>query len=109
MIVVTVAIAAGAGLALLLQPSVSPEQARYVAVAALAAVDATLGGVRAHLERTFSDQVFAVAFVSNALVAAGLVWLGDQLGIDLVTAVAVVLGFRVFQNVAGIRRRVLGG
>lgn len=109
MIAVAVAIAAGAGLALLLQPSVSPEQARYVAVAVLAAVDATLGGVRAHLERTFSDRVFGVAFVSNAVVAAGLVWLGDQLGIDLVTAVAVVLGFRVFQNVAGIRRRVLGG
>ena len=106
---VVISIFVGGVLALLLRPAVSPEQARYVAVGVLAALDASMGGIRAHLEHTFSDRVFVTAFVSNALGAAGFVWLGDELGVDLVTAVAVVFGVRVFQNLASIRRRVLGG
>ena len=44
-----------------------------------------------------------------ALVAAFLVWVGDQLGVDLSTAVVVVFGVRIFQNLAALRRRVFGG
>ena len=105
---ILLAVAAGVVAAVLLDPSLSVQQGRYIAVAALAALDASLGGLRAHLELTFSDRVFVVALISNAAVAAGLVWLGDELGVDLVTAVAVVLGFRIFQNVNAIRRRTLG-
>jgi small basic protein len=61
------------------------------------------------LERTFNDRVFVLAFLSNAALAAGLVWIGDQLGVDLTTAVAVVFGVRIFQNLAALRRRVFGG
>ena len=99
----------GALVALLLRPTVPADLTRYVAIAVVAAVDASLGGLRAHLERTFNDRLFVVAFLLNAAVAAGLVWLGDQLSVDLTTAVAVVLGIRIFQNVAAIRRRLLGG
>ncbi|MDP9387501.1 MAG: small basic family protein [Actinomycetota bacterium] len=102
-------LAVGAVLALLLQPTVPQDLARYVAMAVVTAVDATLGGVRSSLERTFSDRIFVASFVSNAAVAVLLVWLGDQLGVDLTTAVVVVLGIRIFQNVAAIRRRLLGG
>lgn len=108
MLIVVSALVGGV-LALLLEPTISAEQARYLAVAVIAAVDAALGGVRAHLEKTFSDRVFVVAFVANASAAAAFVWFGDQLGVDLVTAVAVVFGVRIFQNLAAIRRRVFGG
>jgi small basic protein len=50
-----------------------------------------------------------IAFLANAAVAIGLVWVGDQLGADLSTAIVVVFGVRIFQNVAAIRRRVFGG
>ena len=50
-----------------------------------------------------------VAFAANAFVAIAIVWIGDQLGVDLVTAVVVVFGVRIFQNVAALRRRVFGG
>lgn len=99
----------GALLAVLLQPSVPQELTRYVAMAVVAAVDAALGGARSWFERTFNDRVFVLAFASNALVAIFLVWIGDQLGVDLSTAVAVVLGVRIFQNLAAIRRRIFGG
>jgi small basic protein len=99
----------GAFVALLLRPTVPADLTRYVAIAVVAAVDASLGGLRAYLERTFNDRIFVVSFLMNALAGAGLVWLGDQLSVDLTTAVAVVFGIRIFQNVAAIRRRLFGG
>src|SRR5579884_3715771 len=99
----------GVLVALLVQPSVPQDLSRYVAMAVVAAIDAGFGGVRAALERTFNDRIFVAAFVLNGLLAAGLVWLGDQLGVDFATAVVVVFGVRIFQNLAAIRRRVLGG
>lgn len=104
-----IGLAVGALAALLLQPTVPQDLSRYVAMAVVAALDATLGGVRSSLERTFNDRIFVISFLSNAVVAVALVWLGDQLTVDLVTAVVVVLGIRIFQNVAAIRRRLMGG
>lgn len=99
----------GALIALLLRPTVPAEMTRYVAMGVIAAADASFGGMRAYVEATFNDRVFVLAFVSNAAVAAGLVWLGDQLAVDLTTAVAVVFGIRIFQNLAALRRRLFGG
>jgi small basic protein len=49
-----------------------------------------------------------VSFVSNVLVAAFIVYLGDKLGVggQLSTGVVVVLGVRIFGNVAAIRRHL---
>ena len=99
----------GALIALVLRPTVPADMTRYVAMGVVAAVDASFGGVRAYVEKTFNDRVFVLAFVSNAAVAAGLVWLGDQLAVDLTTAVVVVFGIRIFQNLAALRRRLFGG
>jgi small basic protein len=99
----------GALLAVLLRPSVPQDLSRYVAIAVVAAIDASFGGVRSYFERTFNDRIFVIAFLSNAAVAIFIVWMGDQLGADLITAVVVVLGIRIFQNLAAIRRRVFGG
>jgi small basic protein len=99
----------GALVALLVRPTVSQDLARYVAVAVVAAIDASFGGVRTYIERTFNDRIFVLAFVSNALLAMGLVWVGDRLGLDFTTAIVIVFGVRIFQNLAAIRRRVFGG
>ncbi len=99
----------GAVLALVFQPTISPEQSRFLALLVIAALDSAFGGVRSMLEQTFSDRVFAVSFLTNAALAVGIVWIGDQLGVNFVTAVAVVFGIRIFQNLAAIRRHVLGG
>ena len=106
---ITPPIANGALIAIAVHPTVSQELGRYVAMAVVAALDASLGGVRAYLEHTFNDRIFVVAFAANAIVAIALVWIGDQLGVDLVTAIVVVFGVRIFQNVAALRRRVFGG
>ena len=99
----------GALLAILLRPSVPADLSRYVAMAVVAAIDSAFGGVRAYLERTFNERVFVVAFVLNAALAIFLVWIGDQLAVDFVAPVVVVFGIRIFQNLAAVRRRVIGG
>ena len=99
----------GALIALVLRPTVPADMTRYVAMGVVAAVDASFGGIRAYVEHTFNDRVFVLSFVTNALAAAGLVWLGDQLSVDLTTAVVVVFGIRIFQNLAALRRRMFGG
>ncbi|TDE30017.1 small basic family protein [Actinomadura sp. 6K520] len=100
----------GVALGLLLQPDVPLWLQPYLPIAIVAALDAMFGGLRARLEGVFDEKVFVVSFVGNAVIAALIVLLGDQLGVgsQLSTGVVVVLGIRIFANVAGIRRRVFG-
>ena len=93
---------------LLLQPSVPVWAQPYLPIAVVAALDAVFGAVRALLDGIFDDKVFVVSFLSNVIVAAFIVYLGDQLGVgsQLSTGVVVVLGIRTFSNVAAIRRHL---
>ena len=93
---------------LVLQPTVPGWLQPYLPIAVVAALDAVFGGLRAMLDGIFDDRVFVVSFVSNVVVAALIVFVGDQLGVggQLSTAVVVVLGIRIFSNVAALRRHV---
>ena len=55
----------------------------YVAVAILAFADTVLGGIVAILEGKFDKGVFVSGFIINAALAAFIVWLGEQLNIEL--------------------------
>ena len=98
----------GLAIGLVLQPSVPQWLQPYLPIAVIAALDAVFGGLRAVLDGIFDDKVFVVSFLSNTLVAALIVFLGDQLGVgaQLSTGVVVVLGVRIFSNVAAIRRHL---
>jgi small basic protein len=91
-----------------LEPSVPVALQPYLPIAVVAALDAVFGGLRAYLDGIFDDKVFVISFVSNVLIAGLIVYLGDQLGVggQLSTGVIVVLGIRIFSNVAAIRRHV---
>ena len=80
----------------------------YLPIAVVAALDAVFGGLRAYLDGIFDDKVFVISFVSNVVIASGIVFLGDKLGVggQLSTGVIVVLGIRIFSNVAAIRRHL---
>jgi small basic protein len=93
---------------LFLEPTVPTWLQPYLPIAVVAALDAVFGGLRALLDGIFHDKVFVVSFVANVLVAALIVYLGDQLGVgaQLSTGVVVVLGIRIFSNAAAIRRHL---
>jgi small basic protein len=98
----------GIVLGFVLHPTVPVWMQPYLPIAVVAALDAVFGGLRALLDGIFDDRVFVVSFLSNVFVAAFIVYLGDQLGIgsQLSTGVVVVLGIRIFSNVAAIRRHL---
>lgn len=98
----------GVAAGLLIDVSVPLALQPYLPIAVVAALDAVFGGLRAALDGVFDDKVFVVSFVTNVLIAALIVFLGDQLGVgsQLTTAVIVVLGIRLFTNAAAIRRHL---
>ena len=98
----------GIVLGLVLRPDVPLALEPYLPIAVVAALDAVFGGLRAYLDGIFDDKVFVISFASNVVIAAGIVFLGDQLGVggQLSTGVIVVLGIRIFANVAAIRRHL---
>jgi small basic protein len=93
---------------LVFEPTVPLWLQPYLPIAVVAALDAVFGGLRAVLDGIFDDRVFTVSFLSNIIVAAVIVYLGDQLGVgsQLSTGVVVVLGIRIFSNAAAIRRHL---
>jgi small basic protein len=98
----------GVVLGLIFQPSVPVPLEPYLPIAVVAALDAVFGALRAFMDGIFDDKVFVVSFISNVLIAALIVYLGDKLGVgsQLSTGVIVVLGIRIFSNVAAIRRHI---
>jgi small basic protein len=106
--IAVLALVAGVALGVLLEPTVPIGLQPYLPIAVVAALDAVFGGIRAKLDRIFDDKQFVISFISNVLVAGLIVYLGDQLGVggQLSTGVVVVLGVRIFGNVAAIRRHL---
>ena len=98
----------GVVVGLVVQPGIPTGLVPYLPIAIVAALDAVFGGVRAMLDGIFDDKVFVVSFLSNVVVAALIVFLGDKLGVgsQLSTGVVVVLGIRIFSNAAAIRRHI---
>ena len=105
-----VALLAGVGAGLLLQPNLPAGLTPYIPVVVVAALDTVLDGIRARLEGGYHEGEFVVAFVTNSLLAAFVVWVGDRLGApDLSIGIVVVFGVRMFQSLAAIRRYLFRG
>jgi small basic protein len=107
-VIAAIGLAVGIVVGLIITPTVPLWLQPYLPIAVVAALDALFGGLRAMLEGIFDDRVFVVSFLSNVVVAALIVFLGDQLGVgaQLSTGVVVVLGIRIFSNAAAIRRHL---
>jgi small basic protein len=103
-VIAALALAVGVVVGVILHPTVPVGLQPYLPIAVVAALDA----LRAMLDGIFDDKVFVVSFIANVLVAALIVFLGDQLGVgsQLSTGVVVVLGIRIFSNAAAIRRHL---
>lgn len=106
--IAAIALVIGVILGIVFRPTVPLWIEPYLPIAVVAALDAVFGGIRARLDGIFDAKVFVVSFVSNVLVAALIVFMGDKLGVggQLSTAVVVVLGIRIFGNAAAIRRHL---
>jgi len=88
--------------------TVPVEYRSYLSIAVLAALDTIFGGIRSYLENVFDIKVFMSGFFFNTLLAAGLAFLGVYMGIDLYLAAIFAFGVRLFNNIAVIRRIMIG-
>ena len=79
----------------------------YMSVAILACLDSVFGAFRASLNNNFKSDIFISGFCGNALLAAGLAYLGDKLGIPIYISSVIVFGGRIFDNFGAIRRILL--
>ncbi len=90
-------------------PDVLPASfANYLSISLLAALDSAFGGIRASLEGRFVPMTFVTGLVSNAVLAAGLTYLGNKMGVPLFDAALFAFGFRIFQNLGAIRHDLIG-
>lgn len=106
--IAVIGLIAGVLVGLVLKPDVPLAFEPYLPIAVVAALDAVFGAFRAFLDGIYDDRVFVISFIGNVLVAALIVFIGDKLGVgaQLSTGVIVVLGIRIFANVAAIRRHL---
>jgi len=107
-VLVVIGLLIGVVVGLVTQPTIPAGLLPYLPIAVVAALDAMFGALRAYLDDVFSDRVFITSFIFNVLIAAFIVFLGDQLGVgsQMTTAVVVVLGIRIFANAAALRRHI---
>lgn len=94
-----VGVAVGIGSGVVFPPGYSA----YVAMGLLACLDSVLGGVYANMQGRFQGKIFATGLFCNVIFAMALIWMGNQLSIDLSLAAVVVYGSRMFNNFSRIR------
>ncbi|WP_066192876.1 MULTISPECIES: small basic family protein [Gracilibacillus] len=97
----------GLSLGFLANIPIPAQYADYLSIAVLAALDTLFGGVRAQLEAKFDQRNFVFGFFLNVSIAALLVFLGTQWGMDLYLAAIAAFGVRLFHNAARIRKVLL--
>lgn len=80
---------------------------RYTAVIVIGMFDALFGALRADVTKDkYSNWIFISGLLFNILLALGITFLGDKLGLDLYLAATFVFTFRIFSNLGIIRRAV---
>lgn len=104
---VSLGLAVGIAIAWFLPLSIPVTYSKYMSVALLAALDTAFGGSRAALEKQFDLSMFVTGFFSNSLLAALLVAMGDNVGIDLYYVALITFGIRIFNNTAAIRNLLI--
>ena len=64
----------------------------------LIGLDVIFAGINAKLLKQFEYLLFTNEFILNSILSVGLVYLGNIMGLDLFSAVSLVLIFKVFYN-----------
>jgi len=80
---------------------------RYLALCLVAGLDSVVAGARAHLEGRYEGTSLLLGFLATSVFAVSLASLGDLLGLNLLLAVVVALGLRLFQNLTVLRAHVV--
>ena len=71
-------------------------------------MDSILGAIRAEVtQEKYDSTIFLTGLIFNIVLALGITFLGEKLGLDLYLAATVVFTFRIFTNLGQLRRALL--
>lgn len=101
---VVIGLAVGLALGFGLDISYPAEYSFYITMGLLAAMDSIVGAARSMMEEKYNNFIFISGFITNALLAMVLTYVGDKLGVPLYFAAIFVFGGRLFNNLAVLRR-----
>lgn len=105
MIWALIGILLGIVIGLLTDYTIPVEYTKYTAVTIVGVLDSLFGAMKAEVEHEKYDaKLFLTGLVFNIILALSLTLLGEALGLDLYLAATVVFTFRIFTNLAIIRR-----
>lgn len=107
MIYAVLGIAVGVALGIFAPGYIPKEYAALFSVALMAGLDTAFGGLRAAIEGNYDNTVFITGFLVNIVMSVFFCYAGILLDIDFYLIVILVLGMRIFQNIAIIRRLYL--
>ena len=85
-------------------PIISYTYSSYLAIAIIAALDSVFGGIASVINKNFDLKIFISGFFGNAILAILLTILGQKLNVDIYLAAIVEFVWRMFLNLAIIRR-----
>ena len=92
----------------ILTPGFVPKvYAPYFSVALMAGLDTAFGGLRAAMEGDYDNVVFLSGFLVNIMLSVFFCYAGIMMDIDFYMFFILVLGMRIFNNLAIIRRLYL--
>ena len=80
---------------------------KYLAIAIIAALDSVFGGITSVLKGNFNLKIFLSGFFGNSILSIILTWLGLKLNVDIYLAAIFVFVWRMFTNLAIIRRHYI--
>lgn len=98
------AIIIGLVLGLLFTIGIPPILYMYFALFVLATLCCLLDGIYAKEMRRFSNFEFTLSWFSTIIISLAMHALGDAIGLELSTAVVVILGIKIFINLTNLRR-----
>lgn len=107
MIIALLGILFGLIIGFLIPISITAAYSIYFSVAILAAIDSVFGAIRSSMENKFDPLIFVTGFFTNAVLAAFLAYIGDNLGVPIYYAAVFAFGVRLFNNMAIIRRQIV--
>lgn len=91
-----------------LMPTIPYAYSKYLAIAIMAALDSIIGALSAKTQNKFDMSIFISGFFVNVIIAIMFTLMGENLNVDIYLAAIFVFVYRIFNNLAVIRRHVIG-
>ncbi|MDQ0203485.1 small basic family protein [Pectinatus haikarae] len=107
MIFAVLSLTAGAIVGYLCNVTIPGEYSKLFSVALLAGFDAIFGGLKAVSLNNFDNTNFLLGFFLNTILAVFMVFIGDNLSIELYYVVLFVFALRIFKNLSYLRHHLI--